>query len=200
MRAYIWDFIQGFYAVSDFQGALKELIQPATAMPKPWAAPVKAGGVQLRQVRTRHKVVISMHMAGFTNAEIARELGYKPERVSVIINSSNPQLQEHRSKVENEVAMQMGDLVMSFRAESRKSLNTLVAIRDKEDAPLSEKRLSALAILDRAGYSPVKKQINVDGNVPFQELKGVIDQINSANEVAIRRDQWSVVSNPASQG
>jgi hypothetical protein len=139
-------------------------------------------------------MMVSMHMAGFTHEEIGRELGYTPSRISTILGCKTEELARYRDEVENQVAMQMGDLVMSFRAESRKSLNTLVAIRDKEDAPLSEKRLSALAILDRAGYSPVKKQINVDASIPMQELRGIVGQIEQANEVAIRRSEWEVTS------
>ena len=184
--------------MSDFQGALKELIQPASAMPKPWDS-AKAATPQLKRVRARHKMVVSMHMAGFTNVEIAQELGYTPIRVSIIVNSQNPQLAEHRSKVENEVAMQMGDLVMSFRAESRKSLNTLVRIRDTETAPMSEQRLSALAILDRAGYSPVKKQLNLDMSVPLNELQSTLEHLDAANEVVVRRAEWEVKTLPTTK-
>lgn len=186
--------------MSDFQGALKELIMPAGSgartTPKPWSGGQPKGAVVGKHVRARHKLVVALAVAGYRNSEIAAELGYTPGRVSIILNSKHPELAEHRSQIQNQVAINTGDLVLSFHAESRKSLNTLVKIRDKEDAPLSEQRLSALAILDRAGYSPVKKQINVDATLPAQELHSIMGQIEHANEVAARRSEWQIADVP----
>lgn len=182
--------------MTDFQGALKELIMPAGSgarvTPKPWSGGQPKGAVVGKHVRARHKLVVALNIAGYRNSEIARELGYTEGRVSVILNSKHPELIQHRADTLNQVAINTGDLVLSFHAESRASLNTLVKIRDKEDAPLSEQRLSALAILDRAGYSPVKKQINVDATLPAQELRSVMGQIDHANEVAARKDEWQI--------
>lgn len=186
--------------MSDFQGALKELILPASAKPAPWAQhsigrPGGMGAV-LKRVRPRHKMVVSMHMAGYKDVEIAQILGYKPARIAAILKSSNPELLQVREELGNKVASQLGDLVLQFRLESKKSLDTLVEIRDKQDAPSSERRLSALAILDRAGYAPVRKQINLDTKVPFEEMKQLMGQIDQANEVALRRDEWTITDVP----
>lgn len=180
--------------MSDFQGALKELILPAGTRPTAWASVGRPGGrmVPLKRVRPRHRMIVQMHLAGWKDVEIARELGYTPTRVAVILKSDNPELKKVREETGELVARHMGDLVLRFRAESSKSLDTLVAIRDKEDAPSSERRLSALAILDRAGYAPVRKQINLEANVPLQELNGVLGQIEGANEVALRRAEWVI--------
>ena len=182
--------------MSDFQGALKELILPAGAKPAAWMPHNigRPGGqmARLKKVRPRHRMIVQMHLAGWKDTEIAKELGYTPTRVAMILKSDNPELKRVREETGELVARHMGDLVLRFRAESAKSLDTLVEIRDKVDAPSSERRLSALAILDRAGYAPVRKQINLDTNVPLQELKGVIGQIESANEVAFRRAEWTI--------
>jgi hypothetical protein len=191
--------------MTDFQGALKELILPPSAKPMPWEQHrvgnrgSTIGNRQLQRVRPKHKIMVSMHMAGWSNEEIARELGYKPSRVGTILQSQNPVLLKHREEVNDAVSRKVGDLVLRFRMESAKSLDTLVQIRDKEDAPSSERRLSALAILDRAGYTPVKKQINLDANIPYQELKGVVGQLESANEVVLRRDEWVIKDVPKDQ-
>lgn len=145
-------------------------------------------------------MVVSMHLAGFKDVEIARELGYTPMRVAIILRSQNPELLKHREEVASRVSQHLGDLVLRFRAESAKSLDTLIEIRDKADAPASERRLSALAILDRAGYSPVKKNINLDSNVPFDELKQIVGKIEQANEVVERRNEWVVKNLPTNGG
>lgn len=188
--------------MTDFQGALKELILPASAKPMPWEnhrvgnRPSTLAARRLQRVRPKHKMMVSMHMAGWSNEEIARELGYKPSRVATILQSPHPDLLKHREDVNDAVSRKVGDLVMRFRMESSKSLDTLIEIRDKMDAPSSERRLSALAILDRAGYTPVKKQINLDANVPINELRQIVGQLDAANEVVVRRDEWVIKDVP----
>lgn len=185
--------------MTDFQGALKELILPAKSAAMPWEGRPRGstiGNRRLQRVRPKHKIMVGMHLAGWSNEEIAKELGYKPSRVATILQSSHPELIKHREEINTAVSRRIGDLVLRFRTESSKSLDTLIEIRDKTEAPFSERRLSALAILDRAGYTPVKKQINLDANVPFQELKGIVGQLEAANEVVVRRDEWVIKDIP----
>lgn len=186
--------------MTDIQGALKELILPASAKPPAWARHQTnnrpGSQIRLKRIRPRHKMIVSMHMAGFTDVEIAHALGYTPSRVGMILRSTHPELAKVKKELADVVSRQMGDLVLRFRAESSKSLETLVDIRDDTEAPRSERRLSALAILDRAGYAPVRKQINLDTQVPFDEMRQVFGQIESANEVAIRRSEWEITDVP----
>jgi hypothetical protein len=184
--------------MSDFQGALKELIMPPEAKPKPWET-VKApfGGAHRRKnVRPRHKMVVALHMAGHTDVEIARLLGYKPGSVALILKSDHPELIATRERAQEAVARNTGDMILRFHQEASKSVDTLIEIRDKVEAPFSERRLSALAILDRAGYSPVKKQMTMDVKVPINELKTVVNQLDAANEVFMRKDEWQVKTLP----
>lgn len=167
---------------------------PASAKPAPWAA-VKApfnGQHRRKNIRPRHKMVVALHMAGHTDVEIARLLGYKPTSVALILKSDHPELMKAREDMGNQVAQRLGDMYLKFHSEASKSVDVLVEIRDKKDAPMSERRLSALAILDRAGYSPVKKQMNMDVKIPVNELKGVVDQLDAANEVFLRKGEWTV--------
>ena len=186
----------GVATVSDFQGALKELIIPRAAAPWTRGPAPFAGQYKRKNIRPRHKMVVSLHMAGHTDVEIARLLGYKVSSVGTILHSDHPDLVKAREDMGNLVAKNLGDMVLRFHQEASKSVDVLVEIRDKEAAPCSERRLSALAILDRAGYTPVKKQLNLNTNVPLNELKGVVDQLDAANEVVIRRDEWVVQNLP----
>lgn len=184
--------------MSDFQGTLKELILPPESKPKPWET-VRApfsGQPRRKNVRPRHKMVVALHMAGHTDVEIARQLGYKPSSVAAILRSDHPELVDTRNKAGDAIARNLGDMTLRFHQEAAKSVDVLVEIRDKTDAPASERRLSALAILDRAGYSPVKKNMNVDVKVPVAELKGVVDQLEAANEVFVRRNEWTIKNLP----
>ena len=184
--------------MSDLQGTLKEQIIAATEAVKsgrmPWDMPRtgKLTNLPPKRIRPRHKMVVALHMAGWTNVEIANQLGYTDGRVGIILQSQHPALREVRKEMADKVAVATGDIVLRFHQESGKSLDTLIEIRDAAASPVSERRQSALAILDRAGYTPIKKQINLDATVPVQELTGVIDQLDRANEVFVRKSEWEV--------
>lgn len=171
-------------------GTLKEHIIPADQAPEP------SVGRSIRSTiaapSERHKMVVTLHCAGWTGKAIAESMGYTEMTVSNILNDPHPELEAHRRLMQEKVADHSTDVLLRFRAESMKSVETLVEIRDTPDAPLSEKRLSALAILDRAGYSPVKKQMNVNANVPIQELNAAAERIEKANQAVAGRDQWEV--------
>lgn len=184
--------------MSDFQGSLKELILPPETKQKPWEVIKGPSGGQYRRknVRPRHKIVVALHMAGHTDVEIARQMGYKPSSIAMILKSDHPELLKAREQAGEAVARNLGDMVLRFHQEASRSVDTLIEIRDTKTAPFSERRLSALAILDRAGYSPVKKQMNMDVKVPINELKGVMDQLDAANEVFERKTEWVVKTLP----
>lgn len=188
--------------MSDIQGTIKEQIIAAQAIPRPWELRLHkpAAAKPPKRIRPRHRMIIALHMGGYSNVDIAKYLGYTPQRVSTVINAKHPELAECKREFANKVALATGDVVMRFHAESGKCLDKLIEIRDRPDAPISEQRQSALAILDRAGYTPIKKQINLDTQIPFPELQSVIGKLDSANEVFVRRDEWAVKSLPTGTG
>lgn len=150
-----------------------------------------------KRVHQRQFLVISLHAAGWKAKEIAKATGYSAQRVSQIVSSKNPELSHMRQHCVEAVAGQAVDVMTRFRLEANKSLSTLVEIRDKPEAPASERRLSAVAILDRAGYSVVRKQINLEAQVPVEELKATLAHVGAANEVAERRSEWEVKTLPS---
>jgi hypothetical protein len=182
--------------MSDLQGTIKEQIIAAKAMPKPWELRLHkpSSTKPLKTVRPRHRMAVALHMGGYDNVQIAAHLGYTPQRISAIINSKHPGIAACKAEFASKVALATGDVVLRFHSEANKCLDKLIQIRDRDDAPISEQRQSALAILDRAGYTPIKKQINIDSQIPFQELRGVVDRLDSANEVVVRKSEWSVKS------
>lgn len=189
----------------DIQGTLKEQIIAATEAVKrgdmPWQK--KAGVASNRppkRIRPRHKMAVALSMAGWKNTEIAKQLGYTETRISIILQSQHPDLRAVRKEMADRVAMESGDIVLRFYQESGKSLDTLIEIRDDRESPRSERRQSALAILDRAGYTPIKKQINLDASAPTQELSNIVSQLDKANEVFARSQEWAVKTLPSKAG
>ncbi len=192
--------------MSDIQGTLKEqIIAAAEAVRRgemPWdrRASGRNTNVPPKKIRARHKMAVALSMAGWKNIEIAKQLGYTEGRISIILNSQHPDLRAVRKEMADRVAVESGDIVLRMHQESGKSLDTLIEIRDDRESPRSERRQSALAILDRAGYTPIKKQINLDAGAPVQELTQVVSQLDKANEVFVRRQEWEVKSLPAKAG
>lgn len=186
--------------MSDIQGTLKANIvapsgwQLVNGVIKAQPQPTREVTRRPKAVRERHKMIMFLHCAGWKNIEIARQLGYKEQAVSNIIHSQHPELLAIKKQAQATVADNTMDVMLRFRAEAIKSLNTLVIVRDQEE-DVGQRRLAARDILDRAGYSVVKKQINLNANIPVDKLEGVMDKLAEAHEVEEMSGQW-VVKNP----
>lgn len=185
----------------DVQGTLKSYIAPAPqkqgwqVVGTPLARPSDIN--RPRKLRERHKMVIYLEAAGWKPIDIGRAMGYSPSRVSLILNSKHPEVLAMKAQAALQVRDNTLDLLTRFRAEAEKSLDTLVEVRD-QTAEVGQRRLAARDILDRAGYSVVKKQINLNTNVPVAQLEGVMDKLAEAHEVDEISAQW-VVKNPTKE-
>lgn len=146
-----------------------------------------------RRARERHKMVVYLHASGWKNTEIAKAMGYSTNQVSIIIQSKHPELLSIREEAQRRVLDSSTDLLLRFRQESVKSLEALIVVRD-QDTDVGQKRLAARDILDRAGYSVVHKQINLNADVPLQQLEGVLNRVQEAHDVENLHPEWEVTS------
>lgn len=147
-----------------------------------------------RKVRERHRMVVMLAVCGWRNDEIARAMHYTPARISVILNSRHPELLRVRDETAKRIANSTVDLTAKIRLAAGPALDKMIELVESRDENVA--RLSAKDILDRAGYAPVKKQLNVDAQVPMEELTGVLDRIDEANQVVLQRDNWVVKTFP----
>ena len=149
-------------------------------------------GTQLKgRVRPRHEMVVMLAVAGWKHNEIAEAMGYTPGRVSIIINSKNPKLLAVKQQAAARVLDNTIDLQAKFAQHAPTALNAMVDVMS-QTADLAQRRLAARDILDRAGYSPVKKVVTANTNVPIEQLTGVLSQIDKANEAVLMSGQWEV--------
>lgn len=174
---------------------------PGPEKPIDWVALLKAemspqtGPRQLytpARVRPRHRIAVMLHESGIRPKEIAKMLGYTEARISVILNSHNSHLQDIRAHFATEVAENCKDIVTRLRLYANEMVDIMVghARREKEKPELS--RLAARDILFMAGFTPVKKQISLEGQLPTEDLKRAMDKIDEANEVVLKSTQWRV--------
>lgn len=172
----------------DWSSLVAQSKSPATAA-RPLYSPDR--------VRPRHRIAVMLHEAGWQAKDIAAALGYTIARVSVILNSHNPVLQELRSGFASQVADSVLDVNSRLKMYANEMLTVLVAHARNKDKPELSAR-SARDILHMAGFSPVKKVFQANTDVPLEELKQLTQHISDANEVVLSREKWSVV-NPNEQ-
>lgn len=143
------------------------------------------------KVKERHKMVVMLEVAGWKNNEIAAAMGYTPGRVSIILSSKRPELLQVRNEAAQRVADNTIDMQAKFALHAPDALKRMVAIMGQTE-DTANSRLAAKDILDRAGYTPVKKSLSVGATVPIEQLKGTLDQIEKANQAVEQSEAWEV--------
>lgn len=142
-------------------------------------------------------MVVMLALSGHTNIEIAQAMGYTPGRVGTILASQHPELLKVREEAAARVMDHMTDPMLKFRSEVPKSIDALIEVRDQEgveNPDLGQKRLAARDILDRAGYSPVRKQLTVNADLPPAQLEEALTRFEQAVENKQRHAEWAVVT------
>lgn len=143
------------------------------------------------RVRPRHRIAVMLHETGWKPQQIAAALGYTVARVSVILNSHHPGLQQLRTEFASQVADQVVDVQSRLKMYANEMLTVLVG-HARQTAKPELSRLAARDILHMAGFTPVKKVFQANANVPVEELKRLVGHIEDANEVVLKSSQWEV--------
>jgi predicted XRE-type DNA-binding protein len=144
---------------------------------------------QLQHINSKHRAMMRYLIAGKTVGEIANIFGITQPRVSTIINS--PLFRAEREKMEKEVTSQFveneGSKIHTnvvremLQEEALKSLNKIIELRDGATSE-RVRQLSALEILDRAGYKAAEK---IEGVVEIDASEGLVNAI----QIAVREMQ-----------
>ena len=103
-------------------------------------------------------------LAGVSQGEIAKELGYSASRICVIVNSELFQVEMTKMRekiealfIENEGSKVQTDRVrVRIKEEGLESINTIVSLRDCAENE-KVRQTSAFDILDRGGYKATEK-------------------------------------------
>lgn len=99
---------------------------------------------------TAHRHIVSLELAGFTPSEICAATGYSASRVSVILH--DPRAQVDRDELSKAVLDKVSDVHVRFKMAANEAFDELLdELRHSADERVRQK--SALAILDRGGYS-----------------------------------------------
>lgn len=138
--------------------------------------------------------------SGMSNPQIAAATGYTHARVSVILNSQNRELIELRAGFAAQVADNILDTNLRFKLYANEMLDVMVwHARQKKDRPETS-RLAARDILQMAGFTPIKRELQLRANVPVEALQKVVEKLAEANEVVAQSGEWVVRNVPATAG
>lgn len=190
--------------MSEIAGPMKPLLTSATRIPKDMVAlalssaqRVQTGTTETHpdpKVRERHKMIVMLSIAGWKNDEIAKELGYSTTRVSVILRSTNPELVALRDQAAERIMENVIDVGSKIQLSAHSAFQVMFDLLKSSDE--ATKRLAAKDLLDRAGFAPIRKNINLDAKVPAEDLAGLLPKIVEANEVVAMSGQWEVRAIP----
>ncbi len=137
------------------------------------------------RLRARHRIAVTLSENGWRNKDIAKALGYTESRISIILRSGNAKLKTFRNEIAQRVADNMTDVSSRITLYANEMLTRLVDhARQGERPELS--RLASRDILHMAGFTPIKKQFNLNATVPVDQLDKVIPEIHKANEAAMQ--------------
>lgn len=122
------------------------------------------------------RLAVMMEIDGFHAGEIAERLGVSEDEVQGFLESETAGdiAEEVEKSVIEQVAARGSQVQMKIRSHADEALSTLLDLmRFSENENTVQK--AALAILDRGGYTPVNRQINLGVQIP----KDVADRMES---------------------
>jgi len=110
----------------------------------------------------RHNLAVQLHALGHTNKEIALITGYTENRVSIIIN--DPRAREIIQDTLASISGNITDLHTRLKIHAVEALDEIVnELRHSRDERVKQK--AAFGLLDRAGYTPVHKQVIIGASI-----------------------------------
>ncbi len=101
------------------------------------------------QLTPRHKIIALMVAAGWKQKDIAVELGFHENRVSIIASSPLFRVQVHEIQKQMREGL-IDDVSELIKAEALPSVRKIVELRDGEQVPETVQLAAATSILDRA--------------------------------------------------
>lgn len=123
--------------------------------------------------KPRHDFVVALDASGYKREQICRLTDYSYERVSVIL--SDPRAKEVRKKYATQLLERLDSIHDKLSILAHEALDELVdEMREAEDIRVRQK--ASLAILDRAGYTPVNKNLNVSTTVMAPETASRMEE------------------------
>lgn len=144
-----------------------------------------------KKLRPRHRAVVMLSEAGLKNKDIAAATGYTQSRVSIILNSRHEGIAEVRKHFASKVADHTLDVANRIKLYADEMLDVMVGHARNIALP-ENSRMAAKDLMHMAGFTPVKKLLQVNADLPADELKLLMGHLSEANEVVAKAGEWEV--------
>jgi len=138
-------------------------------------------GQMPKKINSRHRALMRLLLSGYQLSDACRTLGYSLARASLVSNS--PLFKEEMNRmaedikkefVETEGSKAPSDLIrVTLKEEAGESVQTLIRLRDRAQSERVQ-QLSAIEILDRAGYKAPEK---MEHDVTVEAGQGLVDAL-----------------------
>jgi len=143
----------------------------------------------------RHRLVVSLWLAGARNKQIASVMGYDEATVSIILN--DPRAEMEIEAMGSSMAERMTDTHLRLKVLANEALSEITdEMRDK-DTPVAIRQRAAFGILDRAGYTAVQKHVQANVEIPLEiadRVEKVLNEIQGADadrfDYEVIEGQW----------
>lgn len=163
-------------------------------MPRPDLLPAVAPqrSYQPEKWTAKHRMMARLSAVGYKNREIAKMLDLSESHVSVILSDPRAQI-DIADAVEN-VSDNIIDLHTRMKAHAVEALDEIVdEVRHSKDEKVRQR--AAFGILDRAGYTPIQKHMEVKPELPPNvadrvetAIREVSDEVHDAEYEYIHED------------
>ncbi len=135
------------------------------------------------------KEILRLVVSGlYNNIEVAELVGCTPQTVSNIINSAlgKQTLEIMEGAADSETV----DLMVKIRAFAPIAFAVQEEMMLDEATPKGLKNKVADKVLDRAGYTPISKNLNLNANVGLtgDDLEAIKKRARELNEVKVNRE------------
>lgn len=156
-----------------------------------------ATGFEVARISAKHHEVARMLLLGFKNYEIAEAVGLQPLQIAHIRNS--PLIKEKLAILQERRDAQTLDVADQLQKDMVKNLEVLQKIRDGElEDPDGNKVFTnvklradiAFGLMDRAGYSPVKRVQGefLHGHMGAGEIEEIKQRAQQARNMAVEAE------------
>jgi len=150
-------------------------------------------GLQPLSISHRHRALMRRLVAGGRLKDVCEELGFTVARASLVANS--PLFKEEMARMQAQVDSGVikleaekphidGGVRAQLEEEALASLRVIVGLRDGAKSERVQ-QVSALEILDRAGYAKTDK---VEGKLQLEASPGLADAIQTAIREMRKKD------------
>lgn len=175
--------------MSDIAGPMKELKLNLPEVKPRGDGPVLTQIPTVLRISDKHKWIAATCAMGEKHTVVAEMFGVSAAEVGKIAIWDHPELEEVRQQVRNRMADNLNDLTDRIKFHAEEALETTVAIMRTGDT--TNKRLAAKDIMDRAGYMPIKKSMEVHAQVPSEEFTAAVERMTNADMVRDQASNWA---------